>query len=80
MDPSSKISQRKSTNGIRLRMWSSEIRRPRPVASTTSSGPGLRILKRNLLLTETAATAKVNQTQCTLGVTDGRSSLRTPTA
>jgi hypothetical protein len=80
MDPSSKISQRKSTNGIRLRMWFSEIRRLRPVVRTTFSGPGLRILERNLLLTETAATAKVNQTQCTLGVTDGIHSLWTPTA
>jgi hypothetical protein len=49
-----------------------EIRRLRPVVSTTFSGLGLRILERNLLLTETAATAKVNQTQCTLGVIDGR--------
>jgi hypothetical protein len=64
MDPSSMISQRKSTNGIRLRMYFSEIRQLKPVVSTTFSGPGRKILERNLLLTETAATAKVNQTQC----------------
>jgi hypothetical protein len=81
MDPSSKILQRKSTNGIRLRMWFSETHRLRPFVSTTSSGPGRRIpeRERNLLRTKTAATEKVNQMQCTSGVTGGRRSPLTPT-